>query len=113
MTVLGFLIIITGVAMMGTGVGAIPGLVVIAVGGYAIALDNKTKEEMQAAEIGDGCLGNMTLILAIGAVFFLLAMTMTDGQFASDAAGAIDRNVNQPLEQFEQDYRSRPNYMGR
>lgn len=102
MSVLGFLLIITGVAMMGTGVGAIPGLVVAGAGAYAISLDNKTKGEMQAAEIGDGCLGNMALIFAVVMVFILLAMTMTDGQVAVDATNSLDRNVYQPLHDYNQ-----------
>jgi len=101
MVVFGMLMIITGLAMMGTGVGAIPGLLVAAAGGYAISLDQRTKGEMQAAEIGDGCLGNMAMLFAIGMVLFLLAMTMTDGQVAVDAADTI-HEVRQPIQQYNE-----------
>lgn len=100
MVVLGFILIITGVAMMGTGAGAGLGLLSIGAGAYCISLDNRTKAEMQAAEIGDGCLGNMALVFAVVMVFFLLAMTMTDGQVAVDATNAMDRNVYQPLVEY-------------
>lgn len=104
MVVVGFLLIILGIATIATPAGWF----FLIVGAVTLTLDKKFTAEMQAGEVGNGCLNNLVTLGLIVFVLWLLAAISTGGAVTH----SIDRNVNGRLEQFNDDYRARPNYRG-